>query len=126
MEATPLVLCGNSIGGGLSRGAAASLGPLCRGLVLCNTAGVLKDPETFEQPLITCTQAALEGNPEDPYSTVPLIGQNGLDLFGNVIIKAIYPQVEKLLSNIYNARQENADPALIYSIQQGASSPGSA
>merc|ERR1712238_488916 len=47
MEARPMVMVGNSIGGGLSAGAAASLGKeVCEGLVLCNTAGVLEDPKT--------------------------------------------------------------------------------
>jgi pimeloyl-ACP methyl ester carboxylesterase len=39
-----VVLVGNSIGGGISAGAAANLGSLARGLVLCNTAGELTDP----------------------------------------------------------------------------------
>jgi len=41
--AKPFVLAGNSIGGGLSCGVAANLGPLCKGLVLCNTAGNILD-----------------------------------------------------------------------------------
>ena len=36
MQAQPLVLCGNSIGGGICAGVASNLRPICRGLVLCN------------------------------------------------------------------------------------------
>jgi len=40
-----VVLVGNSIGGGISAGAAANLGNLAVGLVLCNTAGEINDPQ---------------------------------------------------------------------------------
>lgn len=49
LQGRPVVLVGNSIGGGLSAGGAANMGSLCRGLVLCNTAGVIKDPEEYRQ-----------------------------------------------------------------------------
>ncbi|KAL7448675.1 hypothetical protein ACHAWC_000824, partial [Mediolabrus comicus] len=104
MEATPMIMVGNSIGGGLSAGAAASLGKkICKGLVL-----------------------SMEGNPNEPYSPVPIVGGNGLDLFGTAIIKLIYPQIEQRLSLIYGNRIENADPAVTYAIQQSAMHPGSA
>lgn len=129
---------GNSIGGGLSAGAASSLGKnICRGLVLLNTAGVLLDPDTYngfdasesdmeiDSGIDSYTKAAIEGNPEEVYSTVPFFGNRALDLFGSAIVGLIYPQIEKRLSLIYGNRIENADPAVVYAIQQGASSPGS-
>lgn len=39
MGARPFVVVGNSIGGGLGAGLASNVRDLCRGLVLCNTAG---------------------------------------------------------------------------------------
>ena len=39
MGARPFIAVGNSIGGGLAAGLAANLKPLCKGLVLCNSAG---------------------------------------------------------------------------------------
>jgi pimeloyl-ACP methyl ester carboxylesterase len=130
---------GNSIGGGLSAGAAASLGKkICRGLVLLNTAGVLIDPDTyagydtseikneFDSDINSYTKAAIEGNPEEVYSPVPIFGNKALDVFGSAIVGLIYPQIEKRLSLIYGNRIENADPSVVYAIQQGASSPGSA
>ena len=138
MEATPMIMVGNSIGGGLSAGAAASLGKkICKGLVLCNTAGVLEPPESYSgykqkegsstqnDDIRSHTQAAMEGNPNEPYSPVPILGGNGLDLFGTGIIKLIYPQIEQRLSLIYGNRIENADPAVTYAIQQSAMHPGS-
>jgi len=145
MEATPLVMVGNSIGGGLSAGAAASLGKkICKGLVLCNTAGILEDPETYTgytfekkedgsskfggaNSFNSHTDAAFEGNPnEAPYSPVPVVGRNALDLFGKGIIQLIYPQIDKRLSLIYGNKLENADAAAVYAIQQSAMHPGSA
>lgn len=141
MEAAPTILVGNSIGGGLSAGAAASLGKdICKGLVLCNTAGVLKDPDVYEgyapdaalkevqrHDILTYTEAALEGNPnEPPYAPVPLLGNNVLDLFGRGIIRLIYPQIDQRLSLIYGNRLANADEAVSYAIKQAAKGPGSA
>jgi len=145
MEAKPLVMVGNSIGGGLSAGAAASLGKkICKGLVLCNTAGILEDPETYTgytsekkedgsskfggaNSFNSHTDAAFEGNPnEAPYSPVPVVGRNALDLFGKGIIQLIYPQIDKRLSLIYGNKLENADAAAVYAIQQSAMHPGSA
>ena len=141
MDATPMIMVGNSIGGGLSAGAAASLGKnICKGLVLCNTAGVLESPDTYSgytykkregattqnDDIRSYTQAAMEGNPNEPYSPVPILGGNGLDLFGTGIIKFIYPQIEQRLSLIYGNRIENADAAVTYAIQQSAMHPGSA
>ena len=130
---------GNSIGGGLSAGAAASLGKkICRGLVLLNTAGLLLDPDTYDgykSPVdsdtdiyidfSSHTEAAINGNPEEVYNTVPLFGNKALDLFGSAIVGLIYPQIEERLSLIYGNRIENADPAVVYAIQQSALHPGS-
>lgn len=129
---------GNSIGGGISAGAAASLGSdIVRGLVLCNTAGVLEDPDSYSGYVAsndgtrskhnTYTEAALEGNPDDKaYAPVPLFGNNALDAFGTGIVKLIGPQIEDRLSVIYGNRMANADVGVVYAIQQGAASPGSA
>ncbi len=133
MEAVPMVMVGNSIGGGLSSGAAASLGTkICKGLVLLNTAGKLYDPDTYSGfddevygYMDSWTKAALEGNPEEAYKPVPVFGNTALDVFGSAIVGLIYPQIEKRLSLIYGNRIENADPSVVYAIQQGASSPGS-
>lgn len=126
MQGTDVVLCGNSIGGGLSAGAAESLGPLCQGVVLCNTAGVLLEREEYNKAREdSVKKATLEGR-VGAYSPVPILGQPALDLFGKAIVKAIYPQIETRLATYYEDRPANADPALIYAIQQGASSPGSA
>jgi len=141
MEAAPVVLVGNSIGGGMAAGAAASMGQdICKGLVLCNTAGIIEDPDTYagytydkkegatqNNDIRSHTQAAMEGNPnEAPFSPVPIVGANALDLFGSGIINFIYPQIEQRLSLIYGNRIENADPAVVYAIQQSAQHPGSA
>jgi len=133
MEAVPMVMVGNSIGGGLSAGAAASLGKkICRGLVLLNTAGVLVDPDTYEgfkndgdSNINSHTEAAIVGNPEAVYKPVPLFGNKALDLFGSAIVGLIYPQIEERLSLIYGNKIENADPAVVYAIQQSALHPGS-
>jgi len=142
MEAVPMVMVGNSIGGGLAAGAAASLGKkICRGLVLLNTAGILLDPDTYDGYKVNSgdngdaevdgsidshTEAAIQGNPNEAYKPVPLIGNKALDVFGSAIVGLIYPQIEKRLSLIYGNRIENADPSVVYAIQQSASSPGSA
>lgn len=162
MEATPMVLVGNSIGGGISAGAAKSLQSsssiiggsngddttkdICKGVVLCNTAGVLKDPKEYngytieqQQPQkdgsvtkdekipTTYTEAAMMGNPyEKPYSPIPILGNKSLDLFGYGIIQFLYPQIADRLTLIYGNNMRNADTSVINAIKQGASSPGSA
>jgi pimeloyl-ACP methyl ester carboxylesterase len=126
MQGRPLVLAGNSIGGGLAAGAAATLGPLTRGLVLCNTAGVLEEPDTYEPSEVGVGAATLRGVLPTRYSAVPLVGQRGLDLFGEVVIAAIFPSIAQRLADIYADSPGNADAALAFAIAQGASSPGSA
>lgn len=126
----PVVVAGNSIGGGLSAGAAPCLGRLCRGVVLVNTAGVLVEPDEYVSPRPKETVGALAkvGRDDKGYSP-PLPGTAGmvaLDLFGDAIIKTIYPQIRKRLKDIYSDRPSNADDALAFAIEQGASFPGSA
>jgi len=140
MDSRDVILVGNSIGGGLGAGAAATIGEACKGVVLCNTAGVLLDMEEYKarereltrdgingpkQLRSNATTDALEGKFKD-YSPVPFLGQPALDLFGKSVISVIFPQIPTRLGDIYSDRPANADPALIYAIQQGASSPGSA
>lgn len=126
MEGRPTVLVGNSIGGGLSAGASATLGDLCQGVVLCNTAGVLEEPEDYGTPSDSVRDATLRREYASPYAPVPLLGQPALDLFGDAIIGGLYPRIPKLLEGIYSDRPSNSDEALAFAIQQGASSPGSA
>lgn len=126
MQGSPLVLCGNSIGGGLSAGAAATLGSQCKGVVLCNSAGVLEEPSTYAPPPVSVTDATLAGDYASAYSPVPIFGQPALDLFGAAIIAGLYPRIPTLLDGIYGDRPANADEAVKFAIQQGACSPGSA
>jgi len=73
------------------------------------------------------TEAALEGNPsDDPYAPVPLFGNRALNAFGTGIVRLIYPQIEDRLLVIYGNRMQNTDEGVVYAIQQGAASPGSA
>ena len=125
MDAQPLLLMGNSIGGGLAAGASATLGPLCQGVVLCNTAGVLVEPSEYIESSQSVRDATLRGA-TPPYAPVPLLGQPALDAFGAAIIAGLYPRIPALLDNIYSDRPANADAALAYAIEQGASSPGAA
>lgn len=125
LEGAPVILAGNSIGGGLVAGAAATLGEQVRGVVLCNTAGVLESPENYTPQVESVRDATLRGTLLT-YKPVPLFGQPALDLFGETIISLIFPQVPTRLVDIYGDRRMNADATVIFDIQQGASSPGSA
>ena len=114
MGGAPLVLVGNSIGGGLSAGASATLGEdVCKGVVLCNTAGVLKDPLEYGASAAAGTAAVrdstLRGEHAKPYAPIPLVGQPALDAFGAAII-APSPRIPAC-SNIYADRPDNADGA---------------
>eukprot|EP00325_Prymnesiales_sp_UTEX-LB-985_P010604 CAMPEP_0174760374 /NCGR_PEP_ID=MMETSP1094-20130205/108741_1 /TAXON_ID=156173 /ORGANISM="Chrysochromulina brevifilum, Strain UTEX LB 985" /LENGTH=213 /DNA_ID=CAMNT_0015966315 /DNA_START=774 /DNA_END=1416 /DNA_ORIENTATION=+ len=60
------------------------------------------------------------------YSPIPLLGQPALDAFGAAIIGGLYPRIRSLLQSIYANRPANADDALAFAIEQGASSPGAA
>ena len=125
LEGAPVVLAGNSIGGGLVAGAASTLGEQVRGVVLCNTAGVLDEPEGYDPPAESVRDSTLRGAVK-PYSPVPLLGQPVLDLFGEAVIGLIFPQIPTRLADIYADRPANADLAVTFAIQQGAASPGSA
>ena len=50
MGGRPVLIGGNSIGGGIAAGVAANLRDLCRGVVLCNSAGTLEDPDEYTAP----------------------------------------------------------------------------
>lgn len=121
---------GNSIGGGLCAGASATLGTLCQGVVLCNTAGVLLEHDDYERDYLAqgvCVRdTTLRGVSAKPYAPVPLLGPPALELFGGAIIAGLFPQIPKLLTSIYEDSPENADEALTVAITQGAESPGSA
>jgi pimeloyl-ACP methyl ester carboxylesterase len=125
MGGRPLVVAGNSIGGGIAAGAAANLRGICRGVVLCNTAGLLVRPEEYEAPAVSWREMTMRRTLPKAFAPVPLFGQRGLDLFGDAVISLIYPQIRDRLASIYDARPENADDALAFAIEQGASSPGS-
>ena len=129
MEARDVVLVGNSIGGGLSAGASAYLGSICKGVVLCNTAGVLLEPDEYEEDYAgrsSVRDATLRGQSAKAYSPVPLLGQSALELFGAGIIGLLYSRIPALLQGIYSDRPSNADEAVTFAIEQGASNPGSA
>jgi pimeloyl-ACP methyl ester carboxylesterase len=129
MGGRDLVLVGNSIGGGLSAGAAAGLGSACKGVVLCNTAGELKEPDEYQRDYVDAGRvvrdATIDGSSAKPYSPIPLLGPPALEAFGAGIINLIYPQIGTRLTDIYTDRPQNADESLAYAIQQGAKSPGS-
>ena len=127
MGGRDVVLAGNSIGGGLSAGASASI-PSCKGVVLCNTAGVLLEPSEYEAEYDgrrSVREATLAGESAKEYAPVPLLGPPALELFGQGIIGLLYGQIPKLLDGIYSDRPQNADAALAFAIAQGAASPGS-
>jgi pimeloyl-ACP methyl ester carboxylesterase len=105
--------------------AASTLGEQVRGVVLCNTAGVLDEPEGYDPPAESVRDSTLRGAVK-PYSPVPLLGQPVLDLFGEAVIGLIFPQIPTRLADIYADRPANADLAVTFAIQQGAASPGSA
>ena len=126
MGGRPLVLCGNSIGGGLSAGASATLGDQVKGLILCNTAGVLEEPAAYAAPRTLVRDATLRGEHAAPFAPVPLFGQPALDAFGAALVAALFPRVPALLDGIYGDRPANADEALAFAITQGACSPGAA
>lgn len=122
-----VVLVGNSIGGGVSAGAAATLGSKrCRGVVLCNTAGVLEDPEEHDA-FRSRTAEALAGWPNDPpYAPVPLVGNRALDVFGRVVVGAIYPNIATRLRDVYDNNPANADERLTEAVRTAAAGPGAA
>ena len=131
MGGRPVLLAGNSIGGGIAAGVAANLRGLCRGVVLCNSAGTLLEPTEYEAPP-TAAQSVrgqtlrAERGPLPPYRPLPVVGQRGLELFGSVVIRAIFLSIPQRLQQIYADRPENACGKLEFSISQGAASPGAA
>ena len=126
LEAAPTVLVGNSIGGGLSAGVASNLRGTVRGLVLCNSAGVLDEPNEYAPPPTSVGEATLTRRLPTSYSPVPLLGQRALDLFGEAVVAAIGPSIPSRLKGIYAENPTNADAPAALAIAQAAGSPGSA
>ena len=126
MGGVPFVIAGNSIGGGIASGVASNLRELCCGLVLCNSAGVLQEPEDYVRPSVSVGRQTALGQLPKAYSPLPLVGQRGLDCFGEVVISAIFPSIPARLADIYSERPQNADARLAFAIEQGAAFPGSA
>ena len=119
MGGREVVLAGNSIGGGLSAGASASL-PSCKGVVLCNTAGVLLEPSEYEAEYDgrrSVREATLAGESAKEYAPVPSWPARARAL-GQGIIGLLYGQIPKLLDGIYSDRPQNADAAS-FAIAQG-------
>ena len=153
MGGRPVLIGGNSIGGGIAAGVAANLRDLCRGVVLCNrpnpnpypnpypnpnpnqvlcnSAGTLEEPDEYTAPSSAAQSVRgqtlrADRGPLPPYRPLPLVGQRGLELFGSVVIGAIFPSIPQRLEQIYADRPKNACAKLEFSISQGAASPGSA
>mmetsp|Transcript_30853 Transcript_30853/g.65009 ORF Transcript_30853/g.65009 Transcript_30853/m.65009 type:complete len:625 (-) Transcript_30853:460-2334(-) len=127
MEGRPVVLAGNSIGGGLSAGAASNLGPICRGLVLCNTAGVLVKPEEYIEPQAETETVGgrLLAGTLPPHAPLPIGGPHLLDLFGIGVITLLRPRIPSLLRSYYPTNPENADFDQAREIARDATDPGS-
>ena len=131
MGGRPVILAGNSIGGGIAAGVAGNLRSICRGVGLCNTAGNLVEPDEYEAPPSAAESVGgmtlqAESGPLPPYAPVPLVGQRGLELFGTAVIAAIFPSIPARLAQIYADRPQNACGKLERAISQGAANPGSA
>ena len=123
-----VVLIGNSIGGGIAAGAAANLKSLCRGLVLTNSAGVLKDPLEMDQESnfsSSIGDATLRGE-LSPYSPLPFGGSTMLEIFGRTVITLLRPRIPSLLSSYYPVNALNADNEQAWRIARDASDPGAA
>ena len=112
-------------GGGLSAGAAAALGEQCKGVVLCNTRACSPRATSTSRARASRQHVAdetLEGRAS--HTAGAPARQPALDLFGALIIAAIYPQIEPRLGSIYADRPANADAALVAA--RGREQPGSA
>jgi len=130
-----VVLAGNSIGGGLAAGVAANLGDAsCKGLVLCNTAGVILDRnqlDTAANEALTVAERTLNVLKTNDDAALPAFepppgGQVLLDAFGAVIIDVLAPQIPTLLKRYYPINPDNADDALAAAILRDARDPGAA
>mmetsp|Transcript_11061 Transcript_11061/g.30652 ORF Transcript_11061/g.30652 Transcript_11061/m.30652 type:complete len:839 (+) Transcript_11061:25-2541(+) len=150
-ENVGVVLVGNSIGGGISAGAAANLGPLARGLVLCNTAGQLDDPrDNAAQPelvaglgapasagriatvgapavkaaVLPSVGAATLAGTLPPYEPPPFAPASVLEVFGLAVIALLRPRIPNLLTSYYPTSPVNADAAQADQIARDATDPG--
>jgi len=125
----PVVLVGNSIGGGLSAGAASTLFKNCRGVVLCNTAGLVLSPGDYIEPS-SLSDTVGERTCRREYKFKPLLpieklSRVILDLFGYAILGTVGKSIPQRLKSIYAGNPENADDALSFAIEQSAAFPGS-
>jgi len=123
MIAGPVVLCGNSIGGGLCTGVSANYPGKVAGLVLCNTAGSLLDEEQLREKGALDVAARTLALDLEPYAGPP---QVLLDLFGEAVIAGLRPQIPVLLKKYYDTNPDNADAQLAASIARDARDPGAA
>ena len=147
LDGAPFVIVGNSIGGGLSAGVASNLRSICRGLVLCNTAGLLLTPDEYKESLQTTSSTISDvgskllkgGAPtlgDVYYSPLPnfksplpggfgsFAGQTLLDGFGEALIAFLRPQIPNLLKKYYPVNPDNADEKLAIAIARDAVDPG--
>ena len=119
----PVVLVGNSIGGGLCAGVSANYPEKVAGLVLCNTAGSLLDAEQVKEAGALDVAARTLNLDLAPYAGPP---QFALDAFGEVVIAGLRPKIPELLKKYYDVRPENADSSLASAISRDARDPGAA
>ena len=119
----PVVLVGNSIGGGLCAGVSANHPKKVAGLILCNTAGSLLDAEQVKEEGALDVAAKTLNLDLAPYSGPP---QFVLDAFGEVVIAGLRPKIPELLKKYYDVRPENADAQLSAAISRDARDPGAA
>lgn len=123
MIAGPVVLCGNSIGGGLCAGVSANYPGKVAGLVLCNTAGSLLDEEQLREKGALDVAARTLALDLEPYAGPP---QVLLDVFGEAVIAGLRPQIPVLLKKYYDTNPDNADAQLAAAISRDARDPGAA
>ena len=73
--------------------------------MLCNSAGTLEEPDEYTPPPSAAQSVRgqtlrAERGPLPPYRPVPLVGQRGLELFGSLVIRAIFPSIPQRLAQV--------------------------